>query len=93
MATDILTDEQVDLLNQARTLLKEYAARCGNQSYSVPSGYNGGDANVSDYARVEVLAIVAEDAIFTLLNWTNSHRVRPLTNEQLHNEQPEEAAV
>jgi rubrerythrin len=84
---EILSDDDVALLNEARTLLKALGTRASRASWDAPSRPDGAVATGADYGRVHALADSAEDAIFTVLNWTNSHHVRSLNEQQLHNRQ------
>ena len=84
-AAELLTDEQIATLNEARTILKEYGARASRASWTAPTNPGFAQPTDADYGRIDALAAAADDGIFTLLNWTHSYHVRPLTEEQLHN--------
>ena len=79
----MITTTDVRILNKARRVLTRLADEAGTASWQTPAGYNGGAANAGDYARVAVLADVAEDAIFAVLNTANSHRVVRLHHQQM----------
>lgn len=87
----ILSGEEIAKLNEARDILKEFGERCSKASWNTPTGYAMGTASAADYGRVHALTAIAEDAIFTVLNWTNSHRVLAIPDEQLHNRKREAA--
>jgi hypothetical protein len=84
-APPILTDKEIRHLNRARSILETAAKSCQHAAWDAPT-YERGAATKADYGRVQAMSIVAADAIFQALNWANSYRVRPLTDEQLHNQ-------
>lgn len=81
----LLTDAEIATLNRARKLLSRYANDCSMAAWDVPSGYVADGPNAADYGKVSALASVAEDMIFTVFNWSDSHHVREMTGDQLHN--------
>lgn len=88
-----LTDEEIAALNDARTILAQYKEWAGTRSWLTPSGFADGGPNAGDYGRVAAFADIAEDAIFMVLNVSNSHRVRKMTKDQLHNYTPDAPAA
>lgn len=91
--TMILTDEQIDTLNAARLLLDKYESRCKSEMWGAPrDATDVATALATDYAQVAVRANVAASAIFDVLNSTNAHNVRSLSEEQLHNRSARRAA-
>lgn len=85
--TPSLTDEDIEILNAARTVLDTarkntqdaawIAMRSKLDDYSKP--------NAADYGRMMEAVETAEHAIFKVLNIINSHNLRQLTDEQIHN--------
>lgn len=82
---ETISDADVEILNQARTILTAISNRAGARAWDAPGG------NAAALGRIDATAYIAGDAIFTVLNWANSFNVRSLTPEQLHNRSTEEA--
>lgn len=94
METTVFTPEQIATLNEARTILKTAADQCNDLSWATPSGYIGSSQpNAGSYAKVGALAFVAEEAVFTVMNWAAAHHVHELTDDELHNRERDGAAA
>lgn len=81
---EILTDDEVATLNEARSILHAFGNRCRAASWNAPA-LVAGIANPADLGRVHGMADAAEHAIFMALNSTSSYDVRKLDEAQLHN--------
>lgn len=73
----ILTDDEIALLNAARTILAVAKDRC-------PRTCSGG--------KVSAAMTFAEEGIFQSLNWAHSYGRLEMTDVQLHNLAPEAVA-
>jgi hypothetical protein len=73
-----ITDEEIDALNAARSALAAISTRAFRHS-------NDTQASGMVYAKSET----ATDAIFSLLNWTNSYAHQEIASDKLHNIAPE----
>jgi hypothetical protein len=81
----LLNDSDIDTINDARTILTRYAKQCGMASMQAQPSQPYGIADSGDYGSIHALAEVAEQALFTVLNWSTCHNVRHMTDDQLHN--------
>lgn len=87
---EVLSDEQVTILNAARTVLMEIGDASSRAGWRAPVHVTFDEhgrllPTSQDYGRIQALADVAEHGIFQLLNWANAHHVRRLTDRQIHN--------
>ncbi len=84
--TPILTDDEIDVLNGARNILKALADNMRTRSYERPSAEqapSGMTRGVFDYGRVSATADAAENAVFNVLNVVNAYLGENLSHEQL----------
>jgi hypothetical protein len=90
MSTLLFTDGDIAAINAARTVLLRIIKTADDAAW-----YATRDdvANPQDFGRVAALADQAEWSLFQLFNTVNAHRVQPISENDLHNRQPEEAAV
>jgi S-adenosylmethionine:tRNA-ribosyltransferase-isomerase (queuine synthetase) len=86
-AAPFLSPSDVAVINASRVILKQLA---GNV-YKAGRDTDRRLIDAVDFGMVAAQATAAEDAIFSCLNTLTSHGVQPLTSEQLHNRQGEEA--
>jgi hypothetical protein len=75
---DVLTSEEIDVLNEARTVLDKYAKR--------------DIAETRDEARVSQIAEIAEHMIFKFVNHSNAYLHLEMSQAQLHNDREEVAS-
>ncbi len=77
-----ISDEQIALLNAARTLLSDIGKQAQEAGYDVDRKLDS-----ISFGRLAESAASAEWSVFQVLNAISAHRLAPLTEDQLHNQQ------
>ena len=77
----MITDQEVAILNAARTLCRDLAERAAPPLPSATATH----ADILSAGMLKVRCMVAQDALFDVLNTISSHDFRKLLEEQLHN--------
>lgn len=86
----LFSEADLATINAARDVLDRASSDALSAAYKLP-GFST-DAGASDYARVSVLATVAANALFDLLNSTKAYGVQHIPSAVMHREKPEVVA-
>lgn len=85
----LLTDGQVAILNAARTILDRLETEAATAGWAATREHDDTPYG-HDYGRLAQAASAASTALFMVLNVTNAHRIRRLSDAQLHNHPADE---
>lgn len=84
----LLTDEDIAVLNRARSVLADLARRTGERGTATivdPPAVASGAPDAEDYGYLRGYAEEAEDAVFKTIVRAHHHCKVPMTKEQIHN--------
>jgi hypothetical protein len=86
---------EIRTLNAARTILEGIEERAGDTGYergrltADAQSYDGGSRSIMACGRLAQAADTAETAIFRVLNIARSYADVAITDDEMHNRQPE----
>lgn len=86
----VLTAEDVAAINAARDALSRIAEKCAREGWdALKNGYEAvirqNAASPQSFGRLAGTCVLADDALFSVLNVAHAHLDLLLTQEQLHN--------